>query len=163
MQGTHVNQGVQETQVAAADTKTDNPSNETQNVIKLLENHGSTFNNCTFVFNNKLSDSKTTHYNKLTCILTVYHHLYKQCHDQSIDQLIVWLIADLKILNDRKWLSINQIKTELMIQVHTFMNIRKIRKVWWNVHIYIGKAKIFRKTQKSNQANRAYLIIRTIN
>ena len=77
LQGTIVNQKVQEIQVAAAAAKTDKPSNKTQNAIKRLVNHGSTFNNCTFVFNNKVSDSTTTHYNKLTCILTIHIHLYK--------------------------------------------------------------------------------------
>ena len=89
LQRTHINQKVQEIQVAAAAVKTDKPSNETQKAIESLVNHGSNFNNCTFVSNNKVSDSTTTHYNRLTCILTVHHHLYKQCHDQSIDQSIV--------------------------------------------------------------------------
>ena len=89
LQGTHVNQGVQENHVAAAAVKTGKPSNETQNTVERLVNHRSTFNNCTFVFKNKVNDSTTTHYNKLNWILTVYHHLKKQYHDQSIDQSIV--------------------------------------------------------------------------
>ena len=89
LQGTHVNQGVQETQVVAEAAKTDKPSNEMKNAIERLVNHGSTFNNCTFVFKQKVSDITTTHHNKLTCILSGHHHLYKQCHDQSIDQSMV--------------------------------------------------------------------------
>ena len=61
LQTNHINEGIQENQVAAAAAMTVTPSNKTQNAIKRLVNQGSTFNNCTFVFNNKVSDCTTTH------------------------------------------------------------------------------------------------------
>ena len=61
LQTSHVNKGIWENQVATAAAMTVTPSNEMQKAFKRLVHHGSTFNNCTFVVNNKVSDSITTH------------------------------------------------------------------------------------------------------